>query len=383
VLAQRKRQFDGFLEALYRDLRDRKKRITKPKDVQRATEATEAVSTAVKGYQDVVETELQQVKKAKTPRAIADAAETVNRQTSELDQDLRRADSELRTVQTSAEQIRKRFPEHEQFKQMVNRMRDYVNQVYAGQQRYSEQFPDLVATVVMPPAKRQALALHDAPRPSAAASSSAASSSGPVIEELVPVTPGGQHAIPETPGPAVAATPGAPTGAPSEGVSPQTKAQVTLNFDELYSLVDDAPKLKAILDKHAKNDGTRDVTVQNVVRWLAANLIQHHSLHPEAPLWKMNDKGGRDGLHMVRSRRKLAESFGYAVPEGVWKEALKVFRTGVAEAVYNDIPRVAKDDKGVARAAFGDLEQRALRIGRLRPKQQRETGQTPRARGSK
>jgi hypothetical protein len=241
----------------------------------------------------------------------------------------------------------------------------------------------MVATVIMPPAKRQALALGDAPRPSASAASSASSSSGPVIEALVPVTPGGRHAIPETPGPATAATPGAPTGRSSEGVSPQTKAQVTLNFDELYSLVDDAPKLKAILDKHAKNDGTRDVTVQNVVRWLAANLIQHHSLHPDAPLWKINDKGGRDGLHVVRSRRKLADAFGYAVPKEVWQQATKIFKSGVAEAVYNDLPRLAKDEKGVARVNFGDLEQRALRIGRLRPKQQRETGQTPRARGSK
>jgi hypothetical protein len=311
----------------------------------------------------------------------------VNRETNELDLSLRRADSTLRTVQNSAEQIRRRFPEHEEFKDMVNQMRDYVKRVYAGQQRYSEQFPDLVATVLTPPAKRRALALPDAPRPSASAASSAAaasSSSGPVIEELVPFTPGGRHAIPETPGPATAATPGAPTGASSsEGVAPQTKAQVTLNFDELYSLVDDAPKLKAILDKHAKNDGTRDVTVQNVVRWLAANLIQHHSLHPDAPLWKINDKGGRDGLHLVRSRRKLADAFGYAVPEEVWKEAQNIFKKRVAEAVYNDIPRVAKDEKGVARVNFGDLEQRALRIGRLRPKQQRETGQTPRARGSK
>jgi hypothetical protein len=305
------------------------------------------VSTAVKRYQDAVKDEVQQVKKAKTPRAIADAAEAVNREYYELDLSLRRADSNLRTAQTSAEQVRRRYPEHEQFKQMLNQMRDYVKRVYAGQQQYSEQFPDLVATVVMPPAKRRALALPDAPRPSA-------SSSSVTIEE-VPAS-SSAVAIPAAPGGEATET----EAEAGEGKGPGRANQPFVTFDRLISEVPKAPEVSRILDAAGfKASRQNTATPANVQRLVATNLLQ---------LWmkkeKYPDKKLEEPIFFKTIRQKHAS---VGAPEDMMQDAV-----AAVQAKRDELRRLYDETR------FVEKDRAVLNMaGKMRRAKQQITGVSP------
>jgi hypothetical protein len=110
-----------------------------------------------------------------------------------------------------------------------------------------------------------------------------------------------------------------------------------------------------------------------VGRWLAANFLQYHLVNKNKPLRDVDSKGHSQGLHFLRSLRgkKAMDRFGYAVPEDVWRAATKELNSK-ADAMYKSIDR-----------RVTDIDLAALKLGRMTPKRQAETGLPSTARSSK
>jgi hypothetical protein len=177
----------------------------------------------------------------------------------------------------------------------------------------------------------------------------------------MPPTPAG---VPATPGPA----PAVATEVEYQG---QTKSQAVLSFDEL-ARAEEGPKVKAFLDAHFKRSGG-EVNKENVGRWLAANFLQYHLVNRDKPLKNLDSQGRSQGLSFLRSLRgsKAMDRFGYAVPKEVWDAATKELYSK-AEAMYKSIDR-----------RVTDIDLAALKLGRMTPKRQAETGLPSTARSSK
>jgi hypothetical protein len=167
----------------------------------------------------------------------------------------------------------------------------------------------------MPPAKRQAVALEDASRPSSAAASS---SSGPVIEEVVEVPS-------ETEG-----APGTPGGGSAN--------QPYVKFDRLISEVPKAPEISRILDAVGfKASRQNTATPANVQRLVAVNLLQNWMKKERYPHKKM------DEAMFYKTIKQRTESVG--VPEDMIQDAVAAVQAKRDELrrLYDETTFVEKD----------------------------------------